>query len=153
MRLLALAMSHLGWMLLIVVPSLAGAHDCWLQADDYHVPVGAKLVVHLNMGEALKAEEERPYEKEHTERFELRLPNDTRDLMGAASDGVKPVFADVLPAAGAFLVTMVRGSPIVELDPAKFDCGTRPRRHRPGARASGGARAIVVLPQVAGSLG
>ena len=33
----------------------------------------------------------------------------------------KPVFADVLPAAGAFLVTMVRGSPIVELDPAKFD--------------------------------
>jgi hypothetical protein len=120
MRLLALAMSHLGWMLLIVVPSLAGAHDCWLQADDYHVPVGAKLVVHLNMGEALKAEEERPYEKEHTERFELRLPNDTRDLMGAASDGVKPVFADVLPAAGAFLVTMVRGSPIVELDPAKF---------------------------------
>ncbi len=118
---IALELSRLGWMLLIVVPSLAAAHDCWLQADEYHVPIGAKLAVHLNMGEALKPEEEKAYEKEHTERFELRLPNDVRDLRGAASDGVKPVFAEVPPAAGAFLVTMVRGSPIIELDAAKFD--------------------------------
>jgi uncharacterized GH25 family protein len=121
MRPVVLALSRLGWVLLVVVPSLAAAHDYWLQADDYHVPVGAKLMVHLNMGESLKPEEEKAYDKERTERFELRLTNDVRDLLSTTSEGAKPVFTDVLPGAGAFLVTMVRGSAVIELDQAKFD--------------------------------
>ncbi len=121
MRPVLFSASRLSWMLLIAVPSVAAAHDCWLQADEYQLSAGAKLVAHLNIGEAMKPEEEKAYEKEHTERFELRLPNDVRDLLAAASEGAKPVFADALPGTGAFLVTMVRGSPVVELDPVKFD--------------------------------
>ena len=108
-------------LLLGVTPALASAHDYWLQAESYHVPAGAHLVVHLNMGEGFKPEEEKAYEREHTERFELRLPNDVRDLRAATSDGAKPLFDDSLPATGPFLLTMVRGSAQIELDAAKFD--------------------------------
>src|SRR5262245_62987833 len=107
--------------LLIVAPSLASAHDCWLEADDFHIPEGAKVVVHLNLGESLTHEEEKPFEKERTERFELRLQNYVRDLLPAATEGAKPVFTDALPGSGPFLFSMVRGSTVIELERAKFD--------------------------------
>ena len=108
-------------LLMVVAPALASAHDYWLQAESYDVPADAHLVVHLNMGEGLKPEEEKVYEREHTERFELRLPNDVRDLLAATNDGAKPLFDDSLPAPGPFLMTMVRGSAQIELDAAKFE--------------------------------
>ena len=37
MRPVLFAASRLSWMLLIAVPSLAAAHDCWLQADEYQL--------------------------------------------------------------------------------------------------------------------
>jgi uncharacterized GH25 family protein len=107
--------------LLMVAPSLACAHDCWLEADGFHVPEGAKIVVHLNLGESLTHQEEKPFEKERTERFELRLQNDVRDLLPATSEGAKPVFNDALPGSGPFLFSMVRGSAVIELEQAKFD--------------------------------
>ena len=76
----------------------------------------------------MKPEEEKAYEKERTERFELRLPNDVRDLLAAASEGAKPVFADALPGTGAFLVTMVRGSPVVEARPGEVPMRNSPTR-------------------------
>ena len=108
-------------LLALLAPALAGAHDYWLQADNYHVPAGAHLVVHLNAGDALKPEEEKAYERERTERLELRLPNDVRDLLAATNDGAKPLFDDALPAAGPFLMIMVRGAAQVEMDAAEFN--------------------------------
>ena len=107
--------------LLLVAPALASAHDCWMEADEYHVPEGAKVVVHLNLGESLTREEEKPFEKERTERFELRLQNDVRDLLAGTSEGAKPLFTDMLPGSGPFLFSMVRGSTVIELEQAKFD--------------------------------
>lgn len=97
------------------------AHDYWLQADDYHLVPGERLVVHLNMGEWLAVEEEKAHEVKRTERFELRLPDDVRDLAATTSDGVKPLFADTLESAGAFLFTMVRGVAQVEIAADEFN--------------------------------
>ena len=121
MNVAARGLRMLGVLLAFLAPALATAHDYWLQAQSYHVPAGSRVVVHLNRGEALEPEEEKAYEREHTERFELRLPNDVRDLRAATNDGVKPLFDDALPATGPFLVTMVRGAEQIELDAAKFD--------------------------------
>jgi uncharacterized GH25 family protein len=107
--------------LLVAAPALACAHDCWLEADDFHIPEGAKVVVHLNLGESLTHEEEKPFEKERTERFELRLQNDVRDLLAATSAGAKPLFTDALPGSGPFLFSMVRSSAVIELEQARFD--------------------------------
>jgi Domain of unknown function (DUF4198) len=94
---------------LILGPAMAMADDYWLQADSYHPTAGAHLVVHLNVGQSFAAREEKAFERAHTERFELRLPNDVRDLLGSTNDGIKPVFDDVLPASGPFLISMVSG--------------------------------------------
>ena len=101
-------------------PSLAYAHDYWLQADKFHLTAGEELVVHLNLGEDLSLQEEKAHQAERTERFELRLKDDVRDLAAATPDGHKPVFADTLPTEGAFLFTLVRSAAQVELPAAEF---------------------------------
>jgi hypothetical protein len=95
---------------LVLAPVLTHADDYWLQADSYHPAAGAHLVVHLDAGQAFAAREEKAYERAHTERFELRLPNDVRDLLASTNDGAKPLIDDALPAPGPFLVTLVTGS-------------------------------------------
>ena len=99
----------------------ANAHDYWLQADSYHLAPGERLVVHLNMGEWLAVEEEKAHEVERTERFELRLPDDVRDLGANTPEGLKPVFADTLTSTGAFLFTLVRGAAQVEMPAEEFN--------------------------------
>src|SRR5262249_46383593 len=104
------AVRTLALLALILGPAIAAADDYWLQADSYHPPSGPHLVVHLSVGQAFAAREEKAFERAHTERFELRQPNDVHDLLGSTNDGIKPVFDDALPAPGPFLVTMVSGS-------------------------------------------
>jgi len=104
------AVRALALLWLLLGPALAAADDYWLQADAYHPAAGTRLVVHLVVGQSFAAREEKAYERGHTERFELRLPNDVRDLLASTNDGVKPLFDDTLPAPGPFLMTMVRGS-------------------------------------------
>jgi hypothetical protein len=103
-----------------LAPALAGAHDYWLQAENYHLTAGEPLVVHLNMGEDLNVQEEKAYQVDRTERFELRLKDNVRDLAAATPEGHKPVFADALPTDGPFLFTLVRSAAQVELPAAEF---------------------------------
>jgi hypothetical protein len=102
-----------------LAPVGAGAHDYWLQADRFQLNAGEPLVVHLNMGDELEVEEEKPHQAERTERFELRLKDDVRDL-AATPEGHKPVFTDTLASDGAFLFTLVRAAAQVELSAAEF---------------------------------
>lgn len=108
-------------MLLMVSPALAGAHDYWLQADDYQLDTGQRLVVHLNMGESLAVQEEKVYERERTERFEQRFADDVKDLLATTADGAKPLYAETLQNAGPFLFTLVRNSALIEMDAAEFN--------------------------------
>jgi uncharacterized GH25 family protein len=105
----------------VLAPAHAGAHDYWLQADKFQLNAGEPLIVHLNMGEELSVQEEKPHQAERTERFELRLQDDVRDLASATPEGHKPVFTDTLPTSGAFLFTLVRNAAQVELSGAEFD--------------------------------
>jgi hypothetical protein len=97
------------------------AHEYWLQADNYHPAPGERLVVHLDMGESLAAQEEMAYEVERTERFELRSADDVRNLAASTPEGLKPVFADTLSSEGAFLLTLVRGSAPTEISAEEFN--------------------------------
>jgi uncharacterized GH25 family protein len=101
-------------------PARANAHDYWLQADKFHLSAGESLLVHLNLGEDLTVQEEKAHQAERTERFELRLKDDVRDLAAATPDGHKPVFGETLSTEGAFLFTLVRSAAQVELPAAEF---------------------------------
>jgi uncharacterized GH25 family protein len=104
-----------------LAPAPASAHDLWLQAERFQLNPGEPLVVHLNLGEDLNIQEEKAHDTKLTERFELRLKDDVRDLVAATADGQKPIFSDSLPANGAFLFTLVRGPAQVEMSAAEFD--------------------------------
>jgi uncharacterized GH25 family protein len=97
------------------------AHDYWLQADKLQLAENEPLVVHLNLGQALQVEEEKGYEAGRTERFELRVGRDVRDLIPTAAEGAKPVYSDTVGQGQPFLMTMVRGAAQIEMAAAEFD--------------------------------
>jgi hypothetical protein len=70
---------------------------------------------------SLQVEEEKTYEAGRTERFELRVGRDVRDLVPTAAEGAKPVFSDTVGQAQPFLMTMVRGAAQIEMAAAEFD--------------------------------
>jgi len=99
----------------------ASAHDYWLQADQLVIAAGEPLVVHMNLGQALEIEEEKAYDAKRTERFELRVGRDARDLVPTTADGAKPIFSEPLPQADAFLLSMTRGVAQIEMSAAEFN--------------------------------
>lgn len=99
----------------------AAAHDYWLQAEKLQLAASEPLVVHLNLGQALQPEEEKPFEAARVERFELRVGRDVRDLLPTAPEGAKPVFSDTVGQAQPFLMTMVRGAAQIEMSAAEFN--------------------------------
>lgn len=103
-----------------LAPAAAPAVDYWLQADSYHVAPGERLVVHLNVGEQLAARDEKAHEAERTERFELRLADDVRNLASSTPEGQKPVFAEALTSESAFLFTLVRAADRIEMPADEF---------------------------------
>lgn len=105
----------------MIAPAAARGHDYWLQADRYQLSPGEQLVVRLNMGEALRVEEEKAFEGARTERFELRLPEDVRNLAPALPEGQRPLFTDTMDRAGAFLFTLVRSAARIEMPAEEFN--------------------------------
>ncbi len=97
------------------------AHDYWLQADQLTLAEGEPLVVHLNMGQALQAEEEKGFEAARVERFELRVGRDVRDLLPLMAEGAKPLFSETLGQAQPFLLSMTRGMAQIEMPAAEFN--------------------------------
>jgi len=99
----------------------ARAHDYWLQADQLTLAAGEPLVVHLNMGQALQTEEEKPYEAARVEKFELRVGGDVRDLAAVTAEGAKPILSEALSQPLPFLLSMTRGVAQIEMSAAEFD--------------------------------
>lgn len=105
----------------LVCAAASSAHDYWLHADKLQLAENEPLVVHLNLGQALQVEEEKTYEAQRVERFELRVGRDVRDLVPTTAEGAKPVFSDGVGQAQPFLMTMVRGAAQIEMTAAEFD--------------------------------
>lgn len=106
----------------LLVPGVVPAHDYWLQADQLVLAPGERLTVHLNLGQALQAEEEKAYEAARVERFELRIGrDDVRDLVPTTPEGAKPLFSDTIDQSQPFLMSLTRGVAQVELSAQEFD--------------------------------
>lgn len=106
--------------LLSLIPATTQAHDYWLQAERFNVAPGQAVVVHLNLGDSLTVQEEKPYEAARTERFELRHGSEVRDLMATTAEGAKPLYSEPPGSAQPFLFTMVRAAARVEMDRLEF---------------------------------
>ena len=100
-------------------------HDYWLAPDSASAPVGQEVVVRLFRGEAPKADDERPFEAEHTERFSLLWGEQKLDLKAAAKDGGMPVARMTPKSEGGHLIAMERRPATIMLEADKIEAYLR----------------------------
>ena len=105
--------------LTITTPALA--HDQWLEPTTAIVPAGTKAEVRLFVGEDLKSDEEKAFERAKFTRLSIASRNGPIDLLGALTEGAKPVVVVDRLGDGEFLVAADRAPVHIELTPEKFE--------------------------------
>lgn len=88
MKMLQIGM--LATMMILSLPTLAFAHDWWLQPDSFQIGLNALLVARLLTGHRLKAQKELPLEKEMTPRLDLFSSAGRTDLLALSKEGQCP---------------------------------------------------------------
>ncbi|MBC7930430.1 MAG: DUF4198 domain-containing protein [Rubrivivax sp.] len=106
--------------LMLLLALATTAHDYWLEPELFFVGVGDKINLRLFLGEGLRSEEERPFQKERTVSFRLHSEKESRDLMAEGEDGKMPVARIALAREGNHLIEMVRNASTIKLDAEKF---------------------------------
>lgn len=110
---------------LVAVFSLAApktrAHDYWFEADNFFPAENASVTFHLQLGSALKIEEERFYQPEKTLFFKLLSAAKVFDLHDKSEKDAVPVAKTQVGASGTYLLGMARTPVESVLEADKFD--------------------------------
>lgn len=96
------------------------AHDYWLEPEAFMIPAGGRVIVRMYLGDDFKIEEERPFQKNRTPRFQMFSAEETQNLLPSGPDGKSPVAQVTLRTAGNYLIAMERNAQIIKLSAAKF---------------------------------
>ena len=99
----------------------ASAHDYWLEPTAPSPAKSEELALHLQMGDRLKTEEERPLQKDRVARFDLYGDRTARrDLLAAGQENQLPA-ARIRLEGGSVLVVMDRKPRPITMEPEKFN--------------------------------
>ncbi len=109
-----------GFFLTLLLPASGFGHEYWFEPDSFFLLPNQKTNVHLFLGEALKVEEERPFETAKTRSFRLFSLDTTRDIGKDNPDKSIPVFSFMPQTAGGYLFAMERDWSYITLEPAQF---------------------------------
>ncbi|GAC1399832.1 MAG: DUF4198 domain-containing protein [Pyrinomonadaceae bacterium] len=97
------------------------SHDYWFDVKPFFIEPGKTARVHLLVGSDLKAELERPMQRERTLKFEMfDATNAPQTLLDRTPDGQTPFAKLKFPRSGNFLLAMERAPATINLDADKF---------------------------------
>lgn len=99
----------------------AFAHEYWFEADKFFLTPQEKTAVHLYVGEALKHDEERIYQKSKTEIFRLFSAGNNLDLKNSVADEALPIYNFSAEKAGNYLFALERNWSYIKLSPKDFE--------------------------------
>ncbi len=97
------------------------AHGYWFEADNFSVKLNEKTGIRLFIGEALKKEEERPYQASKTVAFQMFSTAGSFDMRSMAEDGTMPLLNFSADRSGTFLLSMERNWSYIKLEANKFE--------------------------------
>ena len=97
------------------------AHEFWLESDSFFLKLNERGQIRLFSGEALKKDEERPYQASKTISFDM-LSNDGKfDMRPLVEDESTPFLKFGADHSGTFLLNLERNWSYIKLDAAKFE--------------------------------
>ncbi|WP_051382694.1 DUF4198 domain-containing protein [Gloeobacter kilaueensis] len=99
----------------------AWSHDYWLMPEKLTAVPGEPIKVHLYYGDDFKIENERPFQKDRTPRFQLSSATGGRDLGATAKDGQLPLVDLRLDTPGTYLISLDRNAQNIVLQPKEFE--------------------------------
>lgn len=108
-------------MVLSLTAVSAAAHEYWFEPDNFFLQPRESTPLHLFVGEALKKDEERPFQALKTTSFQMFSSADTFDLRTMAEDGISPIFNFSADKSGTYLFSMERNWSYIKLDADKFE--------------------------------
>ncbi len=103
----------------------AGAHDYWIEPGTFRPTVGQSVSMRLLVGEHLREEEERTFERAKFSAIDLWSPSGKRTLLGELAEGTKPFARLSFDRPGTYLLTTERPPQTITLDAAKFEAYLR----------------------------
>lgn len=105
----------------VAVPTRALAHDYWLVPEFPVVDTPEPIPIRMYVGEALRAEEERPHQSSKTERLRLFTATGPLDLLPSAADKAKPAYVLLPERPGGHLVVLDRNRSHIDLEASRFE--------------------------------
>lgn len=112
-RLLILAVLFPAW------PALA--HDYWMLPSPQVLPGGGEVSISLHVGQGLRSEEERPFQKARFPALALLHAGKRDDLLGTVAEGALPMLRLPLPGEGGYLLAGDRGAAFIEMNAKEFE--------------------------------
>lgn len=108
-----------GFACVLLLSAAVYPHEYWLEPDTFFPAVRERVNLRLFLGEGLKKEEERPFQKDKTTSFRHFFA--LRGWDRESSDGAMPFYSFEPAADGNHLFTSERNWSFVKLESAKFD--------------------------------
>lgn len=99
----------------------AGAHDYWLQPQQFFLSNGQSTGVQLFVGDHFVRQTERPFQAKMTPDLRLVSQHETTNLKTTATDGKRPVATIAPKRPGSYLVVMERDWSHIEIEAEKFN--------------------------------
>lgn len=97
------------------------AHEYWLEPETFFPAVNEKINLRLWVGEGLKHDEERPFQKEKTEVFRQYFGKVWFDQAKNVTDNSLPFYSYTSGSAGNHLFAMERNWSYITLKPKEFE--------------------------------
>lgn len=114
-------LSIIAFVAMLFISSTTLAHEYWFECDSFFLKVNERTNLRLFVGEALKKDEERPYQASKTDSFQMFSSGETFDVRSLAEDDKSPVLKFSADRSGTFLLSMERNWSYIKLDAAKFE--------------------------------
>jgi len=105
----------------LILASPAFAHEFWLESDNFFLKLNERGHIRLFSGEALKKDEERPYQASKTILFDMLSSDGKFDMRPLVDDETTPFLKFGSDHAGTFLLNLERNWSYIKLDAAKFE--------------------------------
>lgn len=105
---------------LLVLPLRLPAHDYWLEPDKLAGAPGDPVNLRLLVGENLKADEEREFQRDRVAQCQLVSAAGRQDLRGTLPEGARPFAQVTLTAAGTNLFVLERLPSSITLEADQF---------------------------------
>lgn len=102
--------------------TVASAHEYWFEPETFFPAPNQKTVVHLYVGDGLvKDREERAFQLEKTEMFQVFSVGNALNLKTLLTDNALPIYNFSAEKSGNYLLAMERNWSYIKLDAQKFE--------------------------------